>query len=108
MATDQPLTVHTSDPNVMSTPEPGLRRHVMSHTPEMMLVRHTMEPGWTGARHSHPHQQLLYIVSGHIILTTPDATLHLRTGDSTIVPGNVEHQATAPIASEVLDVALLH
>jgi quercetin dioxygenase-like cupin family protein len=32
----------------------------------MMLVRHTMEKGWAGNRHSHPHEQLVYIVNrGH-------------------------------------------
>ena len=104
MTPDKPLEVHSSTPDGMSTPEPGLRRQVMSTTPEMMLVRHTMEAGWTGARHSHPHQQLLYVVSGHILLTTPSGTVELHTGQSTVVPGDVEHQATAPVASEVLDV----
>jgi len=50
----------------MSTPEPGLRRQVMSYSPAMMLVRHTMKKGWVGARHSHPHEQMVYIVSGHM------------------------------------------
>ena len=104
MPANQPLTVQTSAPDAMSSPEPGLRRQVMSHTPEMMLVRHTMDAGWVGAAHSHPHQQLLYVVSGHVLLTTPSGTITLQTGESTIVPGDVEHQATAPVASEVLDV----
>jgi quercetin dioxygenase-like cupin family protein len=88
----------------MTTPEPGLRRQVMSWTRDLMLVRHTMEAGWVGAKHSHPHEQLIYIVSGHIILTTPTGTIHLHTGDSTIVPGGMEHQASAPVPCEVLDV----
>ena len=54
----------------MSTPEPGLRRQVMSWTPAMMLVRHTMTKGWVGTRHSHPHEQMVYIISGHIRFTS--------------------------------------
>lgn len=104
MAADEPLTIQSSNPDEMTAPEPGLLRQVMSHTPEMMLVRHTMEAGWSGARHSHPHLQLIYVVSGRIALTTPLGTIELRAGDSTMVPGGVEHQATAPVASEVLDV----
>lgn len=88
----------------MTNPEPGLKRQVMSYTPEMMLVRHTMEPGWVGAAHSHPHQQLVFVVSGHIVLTTPDGDHTLRAGDSIIVPGDAVHQARAFEASEVLDV----
>jgi hypothetical protein len=30
----------------MSEPEPGLRRQVMSYSPSMMLVRHTIKKGW--------------------------------------------------------------
>ena len=92
------------DNEQMTNPEPGLKRQVMSYTPEMMLVRHTMEPGWIGAAHSHPHQQLVFVVSGHIVLTTPDGDHTLRAGDSMIVPGDAMHQARAFEASEVLDV----
>ena len=99
-----PLPASSPTPGAMSSPEPGLYRQVMSHTPEMMLVRHTMDAGWSGARHSHPHQQLLYVVSGHILLTTPAGTTELHKGDSTILPGGLEHQAAAPVPSEVLDV----
>jgi quercetin dioxygenase-like cupin family protein len=53
----------------MTTPEPGLRRQVMSYSPNLMLVRHKMEEGWMGAAHSHPQEQLLYVVSGAIQLT---------------------------------------
>ena len=104
MAPRQSLHLHSSSPDAMSCPEPGLRRQVMSNTPELMLVRHTMDAGWVGVRHSHPHQQLLYVVSGRIHLQTDIGDLDLRAGDSTIIPGNIQHQATAPVASEVLDV----
>ena len=53
----------------MTSPEPGLRRQVMSYSQGIMLVRHKMEPGWVGAAHSHPHEQLIYVVSGAIQLT---------------------------------------
>ncbi len=96
--------VCNSDDLMMTSPEEGLRRQVMSYTPEMMLVRHTMDAGWVGAAHSHPHQQLVYVVSGHIVLTTPDGDLSLRAGDSTIVAGGAVHQAKALMPSEVLDV----
>ncbi len=103
------LEVIPSNDSVMTTPEPGLRRQTMatsdpSSSQQMMLVRHCMDAGWVGARHSHPHEQLIYIVSGEIALTIGDDNYTLRTGDSIMIPGGAEHQATAPVASEVLDV----
>jgi quercetin dioxygenase-like cupin family protein len=98
------LEIIHSDDTVMTAPEPGLRRQVMAASDPMMLVRHRMEAGWVGAKHSHPHEQLIYIVSGQIALTVGDDRYDLRTGDSIIMPGGAEHQATAPIESEVLDV----
>jgi quercetin dioxygenase-like cupin family protein len=88
----------------MLTPEPGLRRQVMSFTPNMMLVRHTMQKGWVGAKHQHPHEQMVYIISGHIVFEYPGGTIDAKPGDSFIVDGNVDHQARALEDSEVLDV----
>ena len=86
------------------SPEAGLSRQVLAYSDHMMLVRHLMEKGWVGARHSHPHEQLVYVISGHLRFNGGDKTFEARTGDSFIVPGGVEHQASALEESEVLDV----
>jgi quercetin dioxygenase-like cupin family protein len=93
-----------SDDSTMTAPEPGLRRQVMSHSPGMMLVRHKIEPGWMGAAHSHPHEQLVYVVSGAVQLTIAGVSYALSAGDSILVAGGVEHQATSDRSSEVLDI----
>ena len=103
MALSSVEVLHTKDES-MSTPEPGLRWQVMSYSPGMMLVRHRMTKGWVGARHSHPHEQMVYIVSGHLTLQHPGGVIEATTGDSFLVPGNVEHQASAQEDSEVLDI----
>jgi quercetin dioxygenase-like cupin family protein len=95
--------IHTNQ-EMMSTPEPGLRRQVMSYSPAMMLVRHTMTTGWVGTRHSHPHEQMVYIVSGRIRFEHAGGTFDVGAGDCFIVPGGVEHQASALEDCEVLDV----
>ena len=87
-----------------SFPEEGLTRQVLSRNDKMMLVRHLMQPGWAGARHSHPHDQLVYVVRGHLKFVLGESTFEARTGDSFLVPGGVEHQASALQESEVLDV----
>lgn len=97
------VTVTHSDDAAMSTPEPGLRRQVMSYTERMMLVRHRMVKGWVGTLHSHPHEQMVYIVSGRIRFEAEGAVVDAGPGDSFIVGGDVPHQASALEDSEVLD-----
>ncbi|HEY4355026.1 MAG TPA: cupin domain-containing protein [Acidobacteriaceae bacterium] len=98
------IAVISSDDAGMTTPEDGLRRQVMSWSPSMMLVRHRMEKGWVGTRHSHPHQQMVYVVSGHIVFEHPGGRFDAKSGDSFLVAGDVEHQASAMEDSEVLDI----
>jgi enamine deaminase RidA (YjgF/YER057c/UK114 family)/quercetin dioxygenase-like cupin family protein len=85
-------------------PEPGLKRHILANNPELMLVEHHAEEGWAGARHSHPHHQLVYIVSGHLRVDVGGKTFEVRAGDSFVVDGGVEHQARALAPSVMLDV----
>jgi quercetin dioxygenase-like cupin family protein len=98
------INVMASNDETMSTPEPGLRRQVMSFSPSMMLVRHKMEKGWKGTRHRHPHEQMVYVISGHLAFQHPGGAFEARTGDCFLVSGNVEHQASAHEDSEVLDI----
>jgi len=98
------VEVIPSQDESMSKPEPGLRRQVMSYSPSMMLVRHRMQKGWVGAKHSHPHEQMVYVVSGRITFQHPGGTFEAKAGDSFLVAGNVEHQASALEDSEILDV----
>jgi quercetin dioxygenase-like cupin family protein len=78
-------------------PEQGMKRQVLAHSDQLMLVRHFFEQGWVGARHSHPHHQLVYVVSGAIRVDVDGRVFD-------VVDGGVEHQASALEASEVLDV----
>jgi quercetin dioxygenase-like cupin family protein len=87
-----------------SDPEPGLKRQVLAHNTNLMLVRHLMQKGWQGVRHSHPHDQLVYIIKGRLSFTSGDSSFEAAEGDSFVVAGGMEHQASALEDSEVLDV----
>ena len=97
------IEVSPSNDETMSTPEDGLKRQVMSYSPSMMLVRHVQKKGWVGAKHSHPHEQMVYVISGRIVFEHPGGKFEAKAGDSFIVPGGVDHQAWALEDSEVLD-----
>jgi quercetin dioxygenase-like cupin family protein len=86
------------------SPEPGLLRRILAHNENMMLVEHYMEEGWVGTRHSHPNDQLVYVVSGQLRFQCGDATFEGGAGESFILRGGVEHQAWALQPSVVLDV----
>ena len=87
-----------------STPEPGLTRRIGAYNDKLFLAEHRMAQGWTGARHSHPHEQIVYVVSGHLRVTCGDKTFEVCGGDSFVVKGDVEHQASALEESLVIDI----
>jgi quercetin dioxygenase-like cupin family protein len=87
-----------------SFPEPGLVRKVLAYNDKLFLVEHRMRKGWAGVVHSHPHEQIVYVVSGHLHVTCLAKTFEVRTGDSFVVRGGVEHSASAFEDSVVVDV----
>jgi quercetin dioxygenase-like cupin family protein len=95
--------VHQSQRKTVS-PEPGLTRYVGAYNDKLFLAEHRMEKGWVGARHSHPHDQVVYIVSGHLKVICGDQEFEVKSGESFVVRGGIEHQASALEASVVIDV----
>jgi unsaturated pyranuronate lyase len=87
-----------------SIPEAGLIRIVGAFNDKLFLAEHFMENGWAGAAHSHPHEQIVYVISGRLRVKCGDKTFEVRTGESFAVRGGVEHQATALEPTHVIDV----
>jgi quercetin dioxygenase-like cupin family protein len=86
------------------TPEPGLQRRILAHNEHMMLVEHRMEDGWVGARHQHPHDQMVYVVKGRLRFGCGSEVFEVAAGDSFILRGGIDHQAWALEPCVVLDV----
>ena len=87
-----------------SQPEPGLTRKVMAYNDKLFLAEHQMIKGWAGAVHSHPHDQVVYIVRGHLKVNCQGKSFELRAGDTFVVRGSVQHGASAIEDSLVIDV----
>jgi quercetin dioxygenase-like cupin family protein len=85
-------------------PEPGLKRRVLAHNMELLLVEHRMTKGWVGTVHSHPQDQIVYIVHGHLRVTSQGRAFDVGTGDTFVVRGGIEHGASATEDSLVIDV----
>lgn len=82
----------------------GLARKVLAYNDKLMLVEHTMEAGSEFPRHSHPHEQLAYLVSGHIRVYAGSTSFEAKAGDSFVLKGNVEHNVIALERSVALDI----
>jgi quercetin dioxygenase-like cupin family protein len=87
-----------------SEPEAGLKRRVLAYNEKLFLAEHEMMKGWVGTVHSHPHDQIVYVVHGHLKILCHGKTFEIRKGDSFVVRGGLEHGAAALEDSLVIDV----
>jgi quercetin dioxygenase-like cupin family protein len=76
---------------VSITPE-GAERRVLSHGENLMAVQFNFKAGTTAPMHSHPHEQIGYVVSGEIQLFMAGLEdERLTAGCSYYVSPNVSH-----------------
>lgn len=90
--------------SVFTPTEPGVRRTILVHLPEMMMVRVEFEAGAVGAPHKHPHIQSSYVESGSFDVTIDGRTERLPTGGAFIVPTNLVHGVVALEPGVLIDV----
>jgi quercetin dioxygenase-like cupin family protein len=102
--TSSDYSVVRSNEGTNSAPERGLIRRVGAYNDKLLLAEHRMEKGWVGAKHQHEHDQIVYVVSGRLTVTVGDETFAVAAGDSFVVRGGVDHQASAVEDSVVVDV----
>ncbi len=83
---------------------PGVRRRTLGHGSQMLMTEFTLAAGSEVATHSHPHDQVGYVVRGSMELTIGEETRTIDAGDSYYIPGGVPHQAALVEDALVLDV----
>jgi quercetin dioxygenase-like cupin family protein len=87
----------------ITTPE-GAQRRILSYGGGMMLVQFTFEPGVSAPIHSHPHEQVGYVVSGEIDLIMEGyARTRLTAGGSYYVAPNVRHGIVTRAPTVLID-----
>lgn len=82
----------------------GVRRQVLGHGADIMLVRLDFETGAVGAMHRHPHRQVSYVAAGAFDVTVDGETRALSAGDSFFVAGDVVHGVTCRERGTLVDV----
>jgi quercetin dioxygenase-like cupin family protein len=97
------IIAQASQEYAVTTPEGGERR-VLSYGGGIMLVQFTFAAGVTAAMHSHPHEQIGYVVSGAIdLIVDGQPQAHLTAGSSYYVAPNVQHGIVTHAPSMLLD-----
>ncbi len=71
----------------------GIDRKTLAYGDKTLLTEFRMRRGAVLPRHSHPHEQTGYLVTGRIRLAIGTAEYEAHPGDSWCVPGGVEHGA---------------
>ena len=82
----------------------GVRRQVLGHGTDLMLVRVEFKAGAIGALHQHPHRQATYVASGRFEVTVGSETSQLATGDCFYASADEIHGVRALEAGTLIDV----
>ena len=82
---------------------PGIYRRTLSVTDSMMICEFRINKGAVVPPHSHPHEQVGYLVTGCMEVTIDGKLFVLGPGDGYAVSGGVEHSATYPVNTILID-----
>jgi len=81
------------------------KRKVLAYSDNIMNVELLFEKGAIGAMHSHPHEQIGYVISGTLIYHEEGCEdVELSTGDSYYVSPNKMHGIECVTDVKLLDI----
>jgi quercetin dioxygenase-like cupin family protein len=72
---------------------PGIQLKTLAYGKKTLFTEFHVEKGKVLPKHSHPHEQTGYLVSGRINLTIGGETFLAKPGDCWCIEGGVEHGA---------------
>jgi quercetin dioxygenase-like cupin family protein len=79
-----------------------INRRVVSGEQGMMVLWN-IKAGGHAAAHKHPHEQIVWMISGQMDFRIGDEKRSMRAGDVAVIPGGVEHEGFFPEDTEVID-----
>lgn len=97
------LTANADQEPAVITPD-GAARRVLSYGGSLMLVEFRFEAGAASWEHSHPHEQVGYVVEGEIdFCMAGHAPVRLGKGGSYYVPADIKHYVVTHATTVLLD-----
>lgn len=82
---------------------PGLTRRTLAQGLSMMICEFKFDAHVTIPIHSHPHEQVGYLVEGSVEMTIDGKKYKMVKGDSYYAPSNVPHGAYTLEPSVIVD-----
>ena len=82
---------------------PLISRRIVTGEKEMVVVW-KMKAGAHAAAHKHPHEQIFWVLSGKMEFRLGTDTRSCGPGDMGVIPAGVEHEASFPLDTEVIDI----
>ncbi len=82
---------------------PGLVRRTLAQSNSMMLCEFTFDAHVEVPIHTHPHEQVGYIVSGRVEMTIDGKKYELTKGDSYLALPNIPHGAYTLEPTMIID-----
>jgi quercetin dioxygenase-like cupin family protein len=102
----QMLSLYEGFAAMRSVPEEKINdkitRQVLSGK-QGMLVLWKMKAGAHGAAHKHPHEQIVWMISGRMDFRIGNEKRSMKAGDVAVIPGGIEHEGFFPEDTEVID-----
>jgi quercetin dioxygenase-like cupin family protein len=83
---------------------PGITYKTLVYGDKSLLAEFHLDHGSLLPRHSHPHEQSGYVVSGRLKMTIGDVDYEAGPGYSWCIPGGVEHCVDVLENSVVIEV----
>lgn len=81
----------------------GVSRKILAHNDNMMSVEVHFEEGAIGALHTHPHEQLTYVLSGEFEFTIGNDTKTVKAGDTMYKEPEILHGCRCLKAGVLID-----
>ncbi|CAI0706123.1 cupin domain-containing protein [Serratia ficaria] len=81
----------------------GVTRRILAHGGALMAVEVNFQKNAVGPLHSHPHEQLTYVLSGRFRFTIGDETREVAAGDTLYKKPHVVHGCVCLEAGTLLD-----
>ena len=105
------MTTRTIKPNLQDHDEaqriemfPGVARRTLNAGERTSIHEIEIAEGCVVPMHTHPHEQIGYLVSGRVKFELGAETKELSAGDSWVIPSEVPHEVTALVDSVALDI----
>jgi len=77
---------------------------ILVHSDHMTVANWEIDQDAALPEHSHPHEQILNLISGEFELSVEGITHHLTAGQVFVIPGGVSHGGKALTPCQIIDV----